>query len=67
MVTDDPQNRPRDLPLLDLAEIDPPAIDVAFISNEDIRRHRNLLGRLGCSLARDARPIAGSWSPRRRD
>ena len=38
-------------------------MDVAFISGDDIRRQRNLLGRLGCSLARDARPIAGRWSP----
>ena len=38
-------------------------MDVAFISGDDIRRHRNLLGRLGCSLARDARTIAGNWSP----
>ena len=63
VVTDDPQNLPRDLPLLDLAELHHPEMDVAFISGDDIRRHRNLLGRLGCSLARDARPIAGSWSP----
>lgn len=63
VVTDEPQNLPRDLPLLDLAELHHREIDVAFISDGDIRRHRNLLGRLGCSLARDARPIAGSWSP----
>ena len=63
VVTDDPRNLPRDLPLLDLAEQHHPEMDVAFISEDDIRRHRNLLGRLGCSLARDARPIAGSWSP----
>ena len=63
VVTDDPLNRPRDLPLLDLAELHHPEMDVAFISDDDIRCQRNLLGRLGCSLARDARPIAGKWSP----
>ena len=63
VVTDDPLNRPRDLPLLDLAELHHPEMDVAFISDDDIHRHRNLLGRLGCSLARDARPIAGNWNP----
>ena len=63
VVTDDPLNRPRDLPLLYLAELHHPEMDVAFISDDDIHRHRNLLGRLGCSLARDARPIAGNWSP----
>ena len=63
VVTDDPGGCPPDLPLLDLAELDPRGIDVAFISDDDIRRHRNLLGRLGCALARDARPIAGSWRP----
>ena len=63
VVTDDPHHRPADLPLLDLAELDPRGIDVAFISAADIRRQRNLLGRLGCSLARDARSIAGSWHP----
>ena len=63
VVTDDPRGCPPDLPLLDLAELDPLGIDVAFISDDDIRRHRNLLGRLGCALARDARPIAGSWRP----
>ena len=37
---------------------------MAFISDDDIRLHRNLLGRLGCcALARDARPIAGIWRP----
>ena len=63
VVTEDPLKLPSYLPLLDLAERHHPSMDVAFISDDDIRRHRNLLGRLGCSLARDARPIAGSWNP----
>ena len=63
VVTDDPRNLPSDLPLLDLAELHHPNMDVAFISGDDIRRQRNLLGRLGFSLSRDARPIAGRWSP----
>lgn len=60
VVADDPRGRPPDLPLFDL---DPEEVDLTFISDADIRRHRNRLGRLGCALTRDARPIAGSWRP----
>ena len=60
VVTDDPRGYPLDLPLF---RLDPQEIDLAFISDADIRRHRNRLGRLGCELARDARPIAGNWRP----
>ena len=60
VVTDDPRGYPLDLPLF---RLDPQEIDLAFISDADIRRHRNRLGRLGCELARDARPIAGNWCP----
>ena len=63
VVTDDPQGCPSGLPLLDLADLEPPEVDVAFISDSEIRRCRNLLGQLGCALAREARPIAGSWRP----
>ena len=60
VVTDDPRGWPPDLPLF---ELNPQEVDVAFISDADIRSHRNLLGRLGCALAREARPIAGIWRP----
>ena len=63
VVTDDPRGCPSGLPLLDLAGLEPPEVDVAFISDSEIRRCRNLLGRLGCALAREARPIAGNWRP----
>ena len=63
VVTDDPQGCPSGLPLLDLADLEPPEVDVAFISDSEIRRCRNLLGWLGCALAREAMPIAGSWHP----
>lgn len=63
MVTDDPKGCPSGLLLLDLADLEPPEVDVVFISDSEIRRCRNLLGRLGCALAREARPIAGSWRP----
>ena len=63
VITDDPTDRPSDLPLPDLAELHWPGMELAFISNEEIRRRRNLLGHLGCSLARGAKPIAGNWIP----
>ena len=52
-----------DLTLLDLAELDPFGMDVAFISDDNICRHRHLPGWLGCALARDALPITVGWSP----
>ena len=59
VVTSAPEDCPPDLPILDLW---PEHVHPVFVSPQDIHKHRNHLGRLGCALARDARIIAGRWS-----
>ena len=47
-----------DLPIFDLESS---RVNPILVSPEEICRHRNSLGRIGCALARDAKLVAGEW------